>query len=183
MTVRLAPSADGLYYLLEVSIAKEVLDVWQQCEIVLPRRTRHAGRSSTTPYMTHKSHSLPGTSMAKELGRALPIRLGFRSAAGYVLDLEVRWEHRLDRLRERRPRGAGLGVDRDHVVAVAPSEERPAPRVTRRAGQQPDRSQDTLLRRRGRDSNPRCRGCPHNGFRDRPIQPLSHPSAGASGAT
>src|SRR5215217_2916202 len=70
MTVRLAPSADGLYYLLEVSIAKEVLDVWQQCEIVLPRRTRHAGRSSTTPYMTHKSHSLPGTSMAKELGRA-----------------------------------------------------------------------------------------------------------------
>ena len=38
-------------------------------------------------------------------------------------------------------------------------------------------------RRRGRDSNPRCRGYPHNGFRDRPIQPLSHPSAGASGAT
>ncbi len=30
--------------------------------------------------------------------------------------------------------------------------------------------------RRGRDSNPRCRGYPHNGFRDRPIQPLSHPS-------
>jgi Major Facilitator Superfamily len=29
--------------------------------------------------------------------------------------------------------------------------------------------------RRGRDSNPRY-GCPHNGFRDRPIQPLSHPS-------
>ena len=32
------------------------------------------------------------------------------------------------------------------------------------------------LKRRGRDSNPRCRGYPHNGFRDRPIQPLSHPS-------
>ncbi len=27
--------------------------------------------------------------------------------------------------------------------------------------------------RRERDSNPRW-GCPHNGFRDRPIQPLSH---------
>ena len=32
-----------------------------------------------------------------------------------------------------------------------------------------------VARRRGRDSNPRY-GCPHNGFRDRPIQPLSHPS-------
>jgi N-carbamoylputrescine amidase len=28
--------------------------------------------------------------------------------------------------------------------------------------------------RRGRDSNPRCRGYPHNGFRDRPVQPLRH---------
>jgi hypothetical protein len=34
--------------------------------------------------------------------------------------------------------------------------------------------------RRERDSNPRY-GCPHNGFRDRPIQPLWHPSAGTSG--
>ena len=32
------------------------------------------------------------------------------------------------------------------------------------------------MQRRGRDSNPRY-GCPHNGFRDRPIQPLSHPSS------
>ena len=37
------------------------------------------------------------------------------------------------------------------------------------------------LKRRGRDSNPRCRGYPHNGFRDRPIQPLSHPSGRALG--
>ena len=30
--------------------------------------------------------------------------------------------------------------------------------------------------RRGRDSNPRCpKG--HNGFRDRPVQPLRHPSS------
>ena len=34
--------------------------------------------------------------------------------------------------------------------------------------------------RRGRDSNPRYRGYPHNGFRDRPIQPLWHPSEGSS---
>jgi aminopeptidase len=34
---------------------------------------------------------------------------------------------------------------------------------------------DRGRKRRGRDSNPRY-GCPHNGFRDRPIQPLSHPS-------
>src|SRR5688572_5819132 len=31
--------------------------------------------------------------------------------------------------------------------------------------------------RRERDSNPRY-GCPYSGFRDRPIQPLSHLSAG-----
>ena len=37
------------------------------------------------------------------------------------------------------------------------------------------------LRRRGRDSNPRNRGYPLNGFRDRPIQPLSHPSGRATG--
>ena len=30
--------------------------------------------------------------------------------------------------------------------------------------------------RRGRDSNPGCGGCPHNGFQDRRIQPLCHPS-------
>ena len=33
-----------------------------------------------------------------------------------------------------------------------------------------------LGERRGRDSNPRYRGYRYNGFRDRPIQPLSHPS-------
>ena len=33
--------------------------------------------------------------------------------------------------------------------------------------------------RRGRDSNPRW-SCPHNDFRDRPIQPLWHPSKNAS---
>ena len=31
--------------------------------------------------------------------------------------------------------------------------------------------------RRGRDSNPRY-GCPYNGFRDRPVRPLRHPSDG-----
>ncbi len=36
-------------------------------------------------------------------------------------------------------------------------------------------------KRRGWDSNPRCTGYAHNGFRDRPIQPLSHPSGSASG--
>ena len=34
----------------------------------------------------------------------------------------------------------------------------------------------TRLKRRGWDSNPRYRGYRYNGFRDRPIQPLSHPS-------
>jgi hypothetical protein len=34
----------------------------------------------------------------------------------------------------------------------------------------------TRRKRRGRDSNPRYRGYRYNGFRDRPIQPLSHPS-------
>ena len=36
----------------------------------------------------------------------------------------------------------------------------------------------TVERRRGWDSNPRY-ACTHNGFRDRPIQPLSHPSESA----
>ena len=31
------------------------------------------------------------------------------------------------------------------------------------------------MKRRGRDSNSRC-ACAHNGFRDRPVQPLRHPS-------
>ena len=39
-----------------------------------------------------------------------------------------------------------------------------------------DREGAGHLERRGRDSNPRYRGYRYNGFRDRPIQPLSHPS-------
>ena len=34
-----------------------------------------------------------------------------------------------------------------------------------------------MIWRRGWDSNPRY-ACAHNGFRDRPVRPLRHPSAG-----
>ena len=43
---------------------------------------------------------------------------------------------------------------------------------------QPVNTPTPALQRRGRDSNPRRRNLPRNGFRDRRIQPLCHPSWG-----
>jgi hypothetical protein len=40
-----------------------------------------------------------------------------------------------------------------------------------------------VSRRKGGDSNPRDGGCPSNGFQDRRIQPLCHPSAARSDPT
>src|SRR5262249_2427199 len=57
----------------------------------------------------------------------------------------------------------------------APSATRTSLREAKGARAVPSRA--VFKWRRERDSNPRC-ACAHNGFRDRPIQPLSHLSAG-----
>jgi hypothetical protein len=43
-------------------------------------------------------------------------------------------------------------------------------------GKSPQPRQIRLDQRKGGDSNPRDGGCPSNGFQDRRIQPLCHPS-------
>ena len=67
-------------------------------------------------------------------------------------------------------------VDRPRISCGDPPGSRPIGSGERPRCRGAARIGGFRLRRRGRDSNPRCRGYPHNGFRDRPIQPLSHPS-------
>jgi glutathione S-transferase len=52
---------------------------------------------------------------------------------------------------------------------------------TRAAASSAEHGAVTRGQRRGRDSNPRRRNLPRNGFRDRRIQPLCHPSKASTG--
>ena len=82
-------------------------------------------------------------------------------------------------LRDARPGrrlrgGGGRVLPRGGRGAARP--DRDHQRLERAVGREPSVGARARLRRRGWDSNPRYRGYRYNGFRDRPIQPLSHPS-------
>jgi hypothetical protein len=63
-----------------------------------------------------------------------------------------------------RPQSAAIGRNTDAIDTTAtPTESASARGIW-------------LVKRRGRDSNPRWTEMAHNGFRDRRIQPLCHPS-------
>ncbi len=100
--------------------------------------------------------------------------------AGYEVDMLWRDERLIAEL-DGRAFHQDFEADRDRDADLVTAGFRVV-RVTHRRLERDERREARRFavaagpKRRGRDSNPRCRGYPHNGFRDRPIQPLSHPS-------
>ena len=134
-----------------------------------------------------------GVAPATELG-VHPL-VGLVDPGGEALDAgrAVRRLHRVDRRRAGAAieqgvvEDAALGLGREHgrgdavqttergAVRAAAYASHDARSVAFPRAKVESAITATPVRRRGRDSNPRY-PCGHNGFRDRPIQPLSHPS-------
>ena len=135
----------------------------------LPLGPRRAGAAPRAPSM-HRKHLTPsrqisqrtlhgpGKNLAPDLARPHPPRWHPTHRAQPAIPVRTTRAKSPRRFHEAAPRGA----------ANRPKCKKPA--AARATG-------FTICWRRRRDSNPRTRGYRINGFRDRRIQPLCHPSA------